>query len=65
MLTLLARGLSNAAIAAEPFITEKSVVEHVSKVYDVLELASTGDQHRRVLAVLRFLSSQPPAKSDS
>ena len=65
VLTLLTRGLSNSAIAAELFITEKSVVEHVSNVYDVLQIASTGDQHRRVLAVLRFLSSQPPAKSDS
>lgn len=56
VLSLLAQGLSNAAIAESLVITEKSVVEHVSKVYDALELPQTGNEHRRVLAVLRYLS---------
>lgn len=56
VLSLLAQGLSNAAIAEALVITEKSVVEHVSKVYDALELPQTGHEHRRVLAVLRYLS---------
>ena len=56
VLSLLAQGLSNAAIAESLVISEKSVVEHVSKVYDVLQLPQTGHEHRRVLAVLRYLS---------
>jgi DNA-binding NarL/FixJ family response regulator len=56
VLALLAQGLSNAAIADERVITEKSVVEHVSNVYGALELPRTGHAHRRVLAVLRYLS---------
>lgn len=56
VLSLLAEGLSNAAIAEALVITEKSVVEHVSKVYEALQLPQTGNEHRRVLAVLRYLS---------
>ncbi|CAA9380198.1 MAG: Two-component transcriptional response regulator, LuxR family [uncultured Nocardioidaceae bacterium] len=56
VLSLLAEGLSNAAIAESLVIAEKSVVEHVSKVYEALQLPQTGNEHRRVLAVLRYLS---------
>ena len=56
VLSLLAQGLSNAAIAESLVISEKSVVEHVSKVYEALQLPQTGNEHRRVLAVLRYLS---------
>lgn len=56
VLNLMAQGLSNAAIAESLAITEKSVVEHVSNVYGVLDLPHTGNEHRRVLAVLRYLS---------
>lgn len=56
VLARMAQGLSNAAIAESLGISEKSVVEHVSKVYEVLGLPRTGNEHRRVLAVLRYLS---------
>ena len=58
VLSLLAQGLSNAAIADSLVISEKSVVEHVSKIYEVLELPQTRNEHRRVQAVLRYLSRQ-------
>ncbi len=56
VLSLLAEGLSNAAIADSLAISEKSVTEHVSHVYEVLQLPQTGNEHRRVLAVLRYLT---------
>lgn len=56
VLSLIAQGLSNAAVAERLVITEKSVVEHVSNVYEALDLPQTGSEHRRVLAVLTYLS---------
>jgi DNA-binding NarL/FixJ family response regulator len=56
VLELVARGLSNAAIARELVITEKAVVQHVSRIYDALGLPPSPDDHRRVLAALRYAS---------
>jgi DNA-binding NarL/FixJ family response regulator len=56
VLTLMAEGRSNAAIADRLGITEKAVVRHVSHVYDALGLPEGRDDHRRVLAVLRHLA---------
>lgn len=56
VLALLAQGRSNAAIAAAIFITEKAVVQHVSRIYTTLGLPPAADAHRRVQAVLRYLS---------
>jgi DNA-binding NarL/FixJ family response regulator len=56
VLALLTRGLSNSAIAEALVITEKSVVEHISRIYSSLGIPATGNEHRRVLAVLRQLS---------
>jgi DNA-binding NarL/FixJ family response regulator len=52
----MAAGRSNASIARELFITEKAVVHHASRIYDVLGLPPSTDDHRRVLAVIQFLS---------
>ena len=57
VLALMARGFSNAAIARELHIREKSVVRHVSHVYDALGLQETPDAHRRVQAVVQHLWS--------
>ena len=56
VLALMAQGRSNAAIARALAITEKAVVRHVSNLYDVLDLPPSSDDHRRVLAVVRFLA---------
>jgi DNA-binding NarL/FixJ family response regulator len=56
VLELVAQGRSNAAIATRLEITEKSVVQHVSRIYDELGLEANSDDHRRALAVVRYLA---------
>lgn len=56
VLGLIAEGRSNAAIAGRLTITEKAVVQHTSRIYDELGLAPSDQDHRRVLAVVRYLS---------
>ncbi|KDA04923.1 LuxR family transcriptional regulator [Microbacterium sp. CH12i] len=58
VLALVAEGRSNASIAALLFLTEKSVVQHISRIYDALSLPVDSDAHRRVLAVLQYLNQQ-------
>ena len=55
VLGLIAEGLSNRALAERLFITERTVEAHVTQIFQKLGLAESPDQHRRVLAVLRFL----------
>jgi len=55
VLGLMAEGRSNAAIAAELVVTERAVEKHVTGIFSKLELPTSSDDHRRVLAVLRFL----------
>jgi DNA-binding NarL/FixJ family response regulator len=56
VLALMAEGRSNASIARGLSITEKAVVQHASHIYDELGLPPSDDDHRRVLAVVRYLS---------
>ncbi|MFC5380637.1 response regulator [Aquipuribacter nitratireducens] len=55
VLRLMAEGRSNSGIAAALFVTEGAVEKHVSNLFTKLDLPPTGDDHRRVLAVLRYL----------
>jgi DNA-binding NarL/FixJ family response regulator len=55
VLELVAEGLTNQAIADRLEIALRSVEKHVSAIFAKLGLADTGSEHRRVLAVLRFL----------
>jgi DNA-binding NarL/FixJ family response regulator len=55
VLGLLAEGRSNLAIAHRLAITEKAVARHAAQIYDTLSLPPSLDDHRRVLAVVRFL----------
>ena len=56
VLALLAEGRSNAAIADRLGLKERGAVQHISNIYEVLGLDDDDDDHRRVLAVLRYLS---------
>lgn len=60
VLGLVAEGLSNGAIASRLFITERTVEAHVKQVFLKLGLAINPESHRRVLAVLAYLRSEPP-----
>jgi DNA-binding NarL/FixJ family response regulator len=57
VLGLLAEGLSNRAIAARLFVTERTVEAHVKQIFMKLHLDVNADSHRRVLAVLTYLRS--------
>jgi DNA-binding NarL/FixJ family response regulator len=55
VLELIAQGMSNQAIAKRMVVTLRSAEKHVSSIFSKLGLPDTGGEHRRVLAVLRFL----------
>jgi DNA-binding NarL/FixJ family response regulator len=55
VLALMAEGRSNAAIAQRLVITESAVAKHINSIFTKLDLHPGEDDHRRVLAVLRFL----------
>ena len=56
VMTLIAEGRSNAAIAARLFVTEKAVGKHISSIFTKLDLPQASDDNRRVLAVLAWLN---------
>ena len=58
VLALVAEGLSNRAIAARLFITERTVEAHITQTFNKLRLSANPASHRRVLAVLAFLASR-------
>ena len=59
VLSHMAEGRSNAAIAAAMFITEKAVGKHTNSIFAKLGLEQSEDDNRRVLAVLAFLEAAP------
>lgn len=60
-LQLMAEGRSNSAIAASMHVTEGSVEKHISAIFTKLGLPIEEHGNRRVLAVLRYLRSEPRA----
>jgi len=56
VLALIAEGRSNAWIAARLVVSEKAVVQHTSHIYDALGIPVDANDHRRVLAVVRYLA---------
>jgi DNA-binding NarL/FixJ family response regulator len=55
VLALMAEGRSNAAIAAELVVSDGAVEKHVTNIFTKLDLLPADQDHRRVLAVLRWL----------
>lgn len=55
VLQLMAQGYSNARIARELFVTEKAVARSIALIFVSLDLPPDPDDHRRVLAVMRYL----------
>lgn len=55
VLTLMAEGRSNAAVAARLFLSEKAVGKHTTSIFTKLGLPPDTDDNRRVLAVLAWL----------
>jgi DNA-binding NarL/FixJ family response regulator len=55
VLSLMAEGRSNAAIAAALFVSEKAVAKHTNSIFTKLDLPLAADDNRRVLAVLAWL----------
>jgi DNA-binding NarL/FixJ family response regulator len=56
VLQLMAQGFSNARIARELDVTEKAVDRSIGLIFRTLELPPSADEHRRVLAVMRYLN---------
>ncbi|GAA2703758.1 MULTISPECIES: response regulator transcription factor [Actinoplanes] len=57
VLTHIAEGRSNAAIAGRMFITEKVVSKYINNIFTKLGMPPSEDDNRRVLAVLKFLDA--------
>ena len=55
VLALVAEGRSNAGVAQELVVSVAAVERHVTSIFDKLGLHQSPEQHRRVLAVLKYL----------
>ncbi|MFI9817373.1 response regulator [Saccharothrix variisporea] len=56
VLALMAEGRTNQAIAQRLFIAERTVEKHCTSIFAKLDLSASPHDHRRVLAVLRYLN---------
>lgn len=58
VLSLMAEGRTNQAIAERLFVTERTVEKHVNNIFTKLQIVPSPTDHRRVLAVLAYLRQQ-------
>lgn len=64
ILSLMAEGRSNQAIAQRLFLSERTVEANVSRIFTKLGLLPAADDHRRVLAVLHYLRDGLPTQGN-
>jgi DNA-binding NarL/FixJ family response regulator len=57
VLALMAEGRSNTAIGTTLVISSRAVEKHIANIFTKLDLPLSDTDHRRVLAVLRYLDS--------
>jgi DNA-binding NarL/FixJ family response regulator len=57
VVALMAEGRANTAIARALVVSDRAVEKHVASIFGKLDLPSSEDDNRRVLAVLRYLRS--------
>jgi DNA-binding NarL/FixJ family response regulator len=57
VLALMAEGRSNPAIARSLVVTDKAIEKHIGNIFTKLDLAQAKEDHRRVLAVLRWVAN--------
>ncbi len=64
VLAEIAQGKNNAAVAAALGLSERAVEKHINSLFSKLGLSEEPDRHRRVMAVLVYLSEQPGRPAD-
>ena len=58
MLSEIAQGKNNAAVAASLVLSERAVEKHINSLFSKLGLGEEPDVHRRVKAVLLYLADR-------
>ena len=61
ILSEMAQGKNNAGIAAALVLTERAVEKHINSIFSKLSLTEEKETHRRVKAVLLFLTHRAPS----
>ena len=59
VLSEIAQGRSNAAVATALFLSERAVEKHINSIFSKLTLSNEPDVNRRVKAVLVYLADRP------
>lgn len=65
VLTAMAQGHSNTAIARQLVVSEGTIEKHINAIFGKLGLVPGGHNHRRVLAVLTYLAEQAGAQGSN